>query len=110
MLVSLEGEAPLPGTQITLRFEDEFLGGTMGCNGYGGSPDTGEYLARKGRLTVVPPFAVTVQLCSEPEGIMEQEQAYISALLSAASYRVAGGRLEIADGDGNTVLVFDRAP
>jgi heat shock protein HslJ len=108
VLTSLRGDAPLAETEITLRFEDEFLTGTMGCNGYGGGPDSGEYTAGDGRLTVSQ-LAVTVQLCSEPAGVMEQEQAYISALLSAASYRVAGGRLEIDDAGGNTVLVFDRA-
>lgn len=109
MLTALRGIAPIEGAEITLRFEDEFLTGTMGCNGYGGGHDSGNYVADDGRLEVPRPLAVTVQLCSEPEGIMEQEDAYLDALLSAVSYHVEDDRLEIADADGNTVLVFDRS-
>ena len=36
-LVSLNGDDLIEGTTITLRFEEEYLGGEMSCNGYGGS-------------------------------------------------------------------------
>ena len=39
---------------------------------------------------------------------MEQEAAYIEALRSAASYRVADDRLKIDDAAGETILVFAR--
>jgi hypothetical protein len=70
-------------------------------------PDSGKYVAADdGTLTVAWPLAVTVQLCSSPEGIMEQEAAYIEALQSAAIYRVADHRLEIDDTAGEMILVF----
>jgi hypothetical protein len=37
---------------------------------------------------------------------MEQEDAYIEALLSAATYRVVDGRLEIDNEAGETMLIF----
>ena len=108
ILTSLMGEEPIAGSEITLRFEKEYLTGHMGCNGYGGGPDSGKYAATGDGTLTVQPLAVTVQLCSEPEGIMEQEAAYIGALQSAAAYRMTDSRLEIADASGETVLVFTR--
>jgi hypothetical protein len=81
----------------------------MTCIGYGGGPDSGRYTAGgDGSLTVVQPLAVTLQLCSEPEGIMEQEEAYISELTGAAAYWVIDDRMEIADASGATTLIFAR--
>jgi heat shock protein HslJ len=109
VLVSLNGESLIEGTEITLNFEKEFLGGFMGCNRYGGGPDSGKYIVTDdGTLTIPHQIAVTVQLCSTPEGIMEQEAAYIEALRSAASYRVVDDRLEIDNAAGETILVFAR--
>ena len=108
-LTSLNGEGLIEDTNITLYFEEAFLGGSMTCNGYGSGPDSGKYIATDdGALTVVRPLAVTLQLCSSPEGIMEQEEDYIEALQSAAAYRVTGDSLEIDSAAGDTSLVFVR--
>jgi heat shock protein HslJ len=107
-LTSLNGESLIEGTEIDLYFKDAFLGGSMTCNGYGGGPDSGAYIATDdGALTLGEYFAVTVQLCAEPKGIMEQEAAYIEALLGAETYRIVGGRLLMSDSAGETILVFD---
>ena len=109
MLTSLNGESLIKGTEINLHFKETFLGGSMSCNGYGGGPDSGKYIATDdGTLTIPHPIAVTVQLCSTPEGVMEQEVAYIAAPRSAASYRVVDDRLEIDNAAGETTLVFAR--
>ena len=108
VLTSLVGAEPIAGSEITLRFERAYLAGHMGCNGYGGGPDSGRYVATRDGTLAVHPLAVTVQLCSKPEGIMEQEAAYITILQSAAGYQVIDGRLEIADPSGVTTLVFAR--
>ena len=108
-LTSLEGENLIEGTEINLYFEEAFLGGSMTCNGYGGGPDSGKYVATDdGTLTLPQPIAVTVQLCSEPKGIMEQEATYIEALQRAASYRVVDDCLEIDNAAGEMTLVFAR--
>lgn len=108
VLISLNGESPIEGTEITLYFEEALLGGSMTCNGYGGGRDSGKYVATDDGSLTIPQIAVTVQLCSEPEGIMEQEAAYIEALRSAAAYRVMDDRLEIDNAAGETTLVFAR--
>jgi len=108
-LVTLNGKDLIGGTTITLEFTEMYLGGQMGCNGYGGSPDSGKYHAKSdGTFTLGSPFAVTVQLCTEPEGIMEQEAAYIEALMSAARYKIVGDRLEIENEAGETILIFQK--
>jgi hypothetical protein len=48
--------------------------------------------------------------CPEPEGIMEQEQAYFEALNAAAQYRVEGDRLELYDESGAQILDFEPQP
>jgi heat shock protein HslJ len=109
VLTSLNGESLIEGTEIDLYFEEAFLGGSMTCNGYGGGPDSGKYIATDdGALTLGEYFAVTVQLCSEPKGIMEQEAAYIEALLSAETYHVVDDRLEMGNAAGQIILVFAR--
>jgi heat shock protein HslJ len=106
-LISLNGRDLIEGTEVLLYFEKEFLGGTMTCNGYGGTPDTGSYLAADDGVFALPHLlAVTVQLCSTPEGVMEQESAYIDALLSAVAHEMSGDRLEISNAAGETMLVY----
>ena len=63
----------------------------------------------KGVLSV-PVVAITVQKCLSPEGVMEQENAYVSALNSVTNYRVVDNRLELQDAGGETVLVYARQP
>jgi heat shock protein HslJ len=47
--------------------------------------------------------------CLDPEGIMEQEDAYLAALQSAAAYRLVDERLQIENAAGEAVLVFRMA-
>ena len=83
--MSLGGSSLIEDTEITLTFEETYLGGKMTCNGYGGGPDSGKYTATgDGTLTILQ-LAVTVQLCSSPEGVMEQEKAYIVELWGHAA-------------------------
>jgi heat shock protein HslJ len=102
VLVSLNGQEPLPGTQVTLRFEEQELGGEASCNDYGGSYTT----TPDGGLTITE-LIQTEMACLEPEGVMEQEASYMGTLAVAASYQVAGERLEIRNAAGETVLVFE---
>jgi len=106
-LVTLKGKELIEGTAITLNFTDEYLGGQMGCNGYGGTQDSGKYHAKSdGTFTLGSPFAVTVQLCADPEGIMEQEKTYIEALMNAIHFQMVDNRLEFENKAGKTILIF----
>ncbi|MGC9334802.1 MAG: META domain-containing protein [Anaerolineae bacterium] len=108
VLTSLHGKPPLQGTQITLEFHADRVGGFAGCNAYGGGPDNGAYSIQDDGTLEIPGLARTLQACLEPEGVMEQEDAYLEDLTKAASYRVADDRLEIQDETGEAVLVFTR--
>ena len=101
VLTSLNGSSLLEDSNITLNFAGGEVGGFAGCNAYGG-----EYTAADEGALTIPGFAITEQLCQTPDGIMQQENAYTEALLSAAAYRVMDDRLEIANAAGETTLVF----
>jgi heat shock protein HslJ len=51
---------------------------------------------------------VTVQLCTNPEGIMEQESEYIEVLMAASHYQIMDDRLEINDEAGELMLVYQQ--
>ncbi|MGD2253300.1 MAG: META domain-containing protein [Anaerolineales bacterium] len=101
-LTLLNGEALVPDTQITLRFEGGDLHGSAGCNTYGG----GYTLAQDGSLQVGP-MAITEMYCMDPEGVMDQEYAYMQLLGSAAKASRDGDRLTLEDGAGASILVFE---
>jgi len=100
-LTELNGASLLPGTNITLSFEEDRAAGFASCNAYGGTYKSGG----DGVLTVSM-LERTLQACLEPEGVMEQEDAYLAALQEAAAYRVEDDRLEVEDGTGKVVLVY----
>jgi hypothetical protein len=90
----------LPGTTITLEFSSDQVSGSAGCNHYGGS-----YQAVESNLTVSDLFW-TEMGCLEPEGILEQEQAYLATLSTVATYQLDDDRLDMRDETGALVLVF----
>ena len=52
-------------------------------------------------------MAITAMACLSPEGVMDQEQAFLAALASVTSYQLAGERLELLDSTGDVVLSFE---
>jgi heat shock protein HslJ len=100
VLVSLKGDALIEGTQITLNFADVSLKGSAGCNTYWGS-----YTASEDGLRLSGMYWTEIG-CPEPEGILDQEKAYLDALNEAARYRVEGDRLEVYDETGTQILTF----
>jgi heat shock protein HslJ len=99
-LVSLTGDTLIQGTQITLSFDEASIDGSAGCNTYGGS-----YTATEDSLRLSDLYW-TEMGCPEPEGILDQEMAYLTTLNTVASYRVDAGRLELYDEAGTQILVF----
>jgi heat shock protein HslJ len=94
----------LSGTEITANFgADGVLGGSSGCNTYSST------YTIDGRSIELGQIAVTAMACAEPEGVMEQEQAYLTALQSAVSYRLTGPALELLDEQGRSVVSYRRS-
>lgn len=102
VLVSLNGQELVQGTNVTLAFAEKEAGGSAGCNHYGGP-----YTATNKGGFAMTEIAITEMYCMEPDGVMDQETVYTKALMSAAAYRVVDDRLEIDNAAGETVLVFE---
>jgi heat shock protein HslJ len=92
----------LIGTELTAVFgEDGTLSGSAGCNNY-----TAPYEADDDGNISIGPAATTRKMCSEPEGIMAQENQYLATLETAATYRMEGNRLELRTADGALAADF----
>lgn len=98
VLQTLNGEAVLAGTSITAQFSESEIAGSSGCNSYSGS------YAVDSSAIQIEGVGMTAMACMEPEGGMDQEQAFVEALVALASHRLAGDRLELLDGSGGAVL------
>ncbi len=94
----------LAGTTVTATFSpDGNFGGNAGCNSYGAG-----YTVDAASLTIEPAIR-TEMYCNEPEGLMDQEDRYLALLTDVASYRIENDRLILVDGEGNDLLVFEKA-
>ena len=87
-----EEQTPIEGTQITATFADDLVTGNAGCNNYSGQ------LTPVDDHFTVGPIVTTRMSCSEPAGVMEQEQAYLTALEATGGFmweqsRAADGTL-----------------
>jgi heat shock protein HslJ len=99
-------QAVLAGSEITAEFDsaEGTVTGSAGCNNYFGSYEV------DGETITFGPLGSTLMACPEPEGVMEQETAYLAALGSAATYRIEGDKLELVDADGTRVAQFIALP
>lgn len=99
VLASLPGRTLVRGEPATLRFESGNAQGSDGCNRYG-VPVT-----VKGSSIEISARGVSTRMACAPE-VMAQADAFMAALGSAKTYRVAGERLELLAGDGSPLAVF----
>lgn len=93
-----ETVAGVPEAPATALFVDGVVSGTTGCNRYGGA-----YTA-EGEALTIQLGPMTLMACAEP--VASQEQGYLAALASAATYKVADGQLTIMNADGASVVTF----
>lgn len=103
VLVSLQGQPLVQGTQIRLGFERDRFSSFAGCNTL-----AGKYAAADSGTLSFSELERTMELCPEPEGLMEQEEVYVNALVSTATYWLSESRLELLDATGQVVLVYER--
>lgn len=102
VLVRYANQPPIPGTAPTLSFEDGQVGGNASCNSFGGD------VRLSGDRIEFGDLFWTLMACMDPEGVMEQEQAYMALLGQAQHFEVMGNQLVITTVGGDT-LVFDPA-
>ncbi len=95
----------ITGTTVTAIFDADGIrvSGRAGCNHY-----SADYIRNGADITIKSAIR-TDMYCGEPEGLMDQEDRYLSLLTDVSSYRVEGDQLILSDGAGTDLLVFDRA-
>jgi heat shock protein HslJ len=82
-------------TTLGFAFADDGkVAGSAGCNRFTGT------FTSKGEALSFGPLATTRKACPKPEGIMEQEQQFLTALGTVATARLEGDRLELRAKDG----------
>jgi heat shock protein HslJ len=98
MLASLNGQAPVANTTVTLNFSANAVSGSDGCNNYSGA-----YSVDGSNITFGP-LRTTLMACPEP--IMQQAAAYQQALANAKTFKIEGGQLMLMDGSGVALATF----
>ncbi len=96
-LVEVEGDALIDGTYATLEINRDSYGGYDGCNDFGGMSTSGTLIAGPDGTFSAPETVRTLQLCEGVDGLMEQADAYTTALREGKTFRLDGDRLEILD-------------
>lgn len=99
VLSALPGLALQPDSVATLRLEGGHAQGTDGCNRY-----TAPYTVTGSKLEVGPRGVSTQMAC--PPAVMQQADAFMSALLRATTYRVVDAQLRLLGADGAVVATF----
>ncbi|MCU0507400.1 MAG: META domain-containing protein [Anaerolineae bacterium] len=93
----------LEGSEITLNFEAAELNGSAGCNNYFGS-----YTVESNAITVGQ-LGSTMKFCEAPEGVMDQEQQYLAALQSAATFMIEGNELWLRTAQDAIAVIATKA-
>lgn len=103
VLAELPGRTLVPGSSVTMRFEDGRASGSDGCNRYGISYSTA------GSKFTVEPGGIATQMACAPE-VMQQASAFMASLTGAQAYRVEAGQLRLLGADGAVLARFAPQP
>jgi heat shock protein HslJ len=91
----------LADSTITATFDNNGnLSGFAGCNNYGAS-----YNVTTDTIAIGPGMS-TRKFCAQPDGVMDQETAYLQALEMAEVFTIEGRTLILSTTDGATVARF----
>jgi len=92
--------SPILGTTLSITFGDDgTVSGNSGCNTYSGQYNL------KGPSISIGPLASTMKACDKPQGIMEQETTYLTALQKANSWQIQGNQLSLRTTDDQLAVV-----
>jgi heat shock protein HslJ len=90
----------LPGAPITAKFDGKLLTGNAGCNDYQAT-----YRRDEDRLEL-DALSVTLKTCVAPDGVMEQEQAYLELLKTAGTIQQYPRSIELLTRDSTPLLAY----
>jgi heat shock protein HslJ len=97
--------SPIIGTELTAAFGvDGTVTGSAGCNTYSAGYEV------DGNAISIGLTISTMMACAEPAGIMEQEQEFLTALGTAATYQIRGDSMEMRTAEGSIAVSFAPAP
>jgi heat shock protein HslJ len=103
VLSALPGRTLVPGSSVTLRFEDDRANGSDGCNRFGVS-----YAATGSKLDFKPGGMATQMACA-PE-LMQQASAFMASLSGTRAFRMEAGQLQLLGADGAVLARFAPQP
>ena len=102
-LTSLATSKPLAGAEITAGFMDGELSGSTGCNIY-------FYTFRTdGLRLILEGGGVTEMACSQPQGVMEQEELFLDYFNQVDQFILSENGLQLITGDGDVLIFFPRS-
>jgi heat shock protein HslJ len=105
VLSTIEGQAPIAKTELTLNFrEHTWLEGSSGCNRY-----TASYIRKAEAGLHISEIISTRMFCTQPGGIMQQESRFFHLLQQIDAYHAEPHRLDLLS-DGAVVLSFGITP
>jgi len=96
-LYSIGQYSPIPGSTLTIHFEDGQVSGNGGCNSY-----SGEYRVNGEKLKLER-LASTLRACVDP-AMMEQETIFMGVLVDAQRFEIVDGQLQIYGSDGEALM------
>jgi len=99
ILASLGGRTPPAEVTATARFDGSRVEGTNGCNRY-----TAPVVIQGTKVEISPKAATTNMAC--PPDIMKLADAFMTALVSARSYRIGSHQLELLGADATVLATF----
>jgi heat shock protein HslJ len=102
-LKTIRTSVPIAGRVISIEFEDGEVHGSSGCNSYFGGYEI------KGDEITFGMLASTEMACMDPEGLMGQEQDYLSFLSEVVSFSIEDGQLILRKADQDQ-LTFSESP
>ncbi len=87
---------PMAGSRLTLEFEDGEVSGDSGCNRFHGP------FTVAGNALTIGPLATTRMACDDESTL--QEQQFLAALASAATWDIVRGMLDVHRDDGERAI------
>jgi len=92
----------IPGTRITILFNaDNSVEGSAGCNSYFAS-----YAADNDGTLSISHIGSTEMYCSSPEGVVDQEAAYLNKLATVSSFQISYNQLTLFTVSGGHYLKY----
>ena len=90
----------IPGTHINAIFDGEQMTGFAGCNDY-----TAHYTRTDNEFTITDVTA-TEKSCDSPDGVMDQETAYLEMLANVGHIVKAARTFQLQDADGAPMMLY----